>query len=299
VLLTTSINAGERGIKPSAAPNGEPEMPQPSSSKTGYADLVDLEHYPIHDLDNDRGRAFVQECRQQLAEHGVCSLPGFLPAAAVAEMVRVAHELAPKAWKSDQTHTVYFEKPDETVAPADPRAFQVRSAKNGIAYDYLPEDVPVRRLYESDDLTSFIAAVLGKEVLYRSADPLDAVQITLFRTGDELGWHFDRSEFSVTLMYQESESGGAFHYHPGLRSPEDENYEGVQRVLQRDQQEGVVELPSAPGTLAFFHGRYAMHRVTPVTCETPRINSVLTYGERPDMRLNDLTSQLFYGRTSS
>jgi hypothetical protein len=42
-----------------------------------------------------------------------------------------------------------------------------------------------------------------------------------------------------------------------------------------------------------------MHRVTPVTGETPRINSVLTYGERPDMRLNDLTSQLFYGRTSS
>jgi len=286
-------------MEPAVALNGAPEMTQPPTTKIGYADLVDVERYPIHDLDCDRGRAFVQECRQQLAEHGVCSLPGFMPADAVTEMVRVAHELAPKAWKSDQTHTVYFEKPDETVAPADPRAFQVRSAKNGIAYDYLPEDVPVRRLYESDDLTSFIAAVLGKEVLYRSADPLDAVQITLFRTGDELGWHFDRSEFSVTLMYQESESGGAFHYHPALRSAEDEDYEGVQRVLQGDEQQGTVELPSAPGTLAFFHGRNAMHRVTEVTGETPRINSVLTYGERPDMRLNDLTSQLFYGRTSS
>jgi len=30
----------------------------------------------------------------------------------------------------------------------------------------------------------------------------------------------------------------------------------------------------------------------------PRINSVLTYGEHKNMRLNDLTSQLFYGRTS-
>jgi len=30
----------------------------------------------------------------------------------------------------------------------------------------------------------------------------------------------------------------------------------------------------------------------------PRINSVLTYGEHQNMRLNDLTSQLFYGRTS-
>ncbi|MBR7831046.1 2OG-Fe(II) oxygenase [Actinospica sp. MGRD01-02] len=271
-------------------------------AEAGYADLVhliDLERYPIHDLDSDRGRAFVEQCRQQLAEHGACSLPGFMPADAVTEMVRVAYALVSKAWRSDQTHTVYFEEPDDTVAPADPRAFLVRSAKNGIAYDYLPENVPVRRLYESDDLTSFIAAVLGKKALYRSADPLDAVQITLFQTGDELGWHFDRSEFSVTLMYQESESGGAFRYHPGLRSPEDENYEGVRRVLWDGEEEGVVDLPSAPGTLAFFHGRYAMHQVTPVTGETPRINSVLTYGERPDMRLNDLTSQLFYGRTSN
>lgn len=32
-------------------------------------------------------------------------------------------------------------------------------------------------MYESDDLTAFIAAVLGKRVLYRSADPLDALEI--------------------------------------------------------------------------------------------------------------------------
>ena len=50
--------------------------------------------------------------------------------------------------------------------------------------------------------------------------------------------------------------------------------------------------------LAFFHGRNALHRVIPVTGRRPRINSVLTYGEVPDMRLNDLTSKLFYGRTS-
>ena len=29
----------------------------------------------------------------------------------------------------------------------------------------------------------------------------------------------------------------------------------------------------------------------------PRINSVLTYGEHPGMKLNRLTQELFYGRT--
>ena len=50
-----------------------------------------------------------------------------------------------------------------------------------------------------DDLIAFIAAVLGKRVLCRSADPLDALQIAIFGDGDELGWHFDNSEFSVTV----------------------------------------------------------------------------------------------------
>ncbi len=30
----------------------------------------------------------------------------------------------------------------------------------------------------------------------------------------------------------------------------------------------------------------------------PRINSVLTYGEHPDKKLNELTRKLFYGRTA-
>ena len=56
------------------------------------------------------------------------------------------------------------------------------SAKKAIAYDLIPSGAPIRRLYESDDLTAFIAAVLGKPVLYRSADPLDALQIASSRT---------------------------------------------------------------------------------------------------------------------
>ncbi len=267
-------------------------------SLPAYAGIVDLDAFPIHDLDDDAGRALVRDCRRQLAETGVCALPGFIRPEAVAAMVALAGSLADKAWKSDQTHTVYFEPVDETVPAEHPRARTVRSAKHGIAYDYIPADAPLRRLYESDDLTRFIAEVLGKPVLYRSADPLDALQVTTFRPGDELGWHFDRSEFSVTVMYQPAEKGGEFLYVPNLRSGDDPNYDGVRRVLDGDRTD-VKVLPGAPGTLAFFHGHDALHWVTPIEGDTPRINTVLTYGERPDMRLNDLTSQLFYGRTSS
>ena len=93
--------------------------------------------------------------------------------------------------------------------------------------------------------TAFIAAVLGKPVLYRSADPLDALEIAIFDEGDELGWHFDNSEFSVTVMYAQSEAGGQFDDYPALRTEHDDNYPGVQDVLL-GRADGVIQAGREP-----------------------------------------------------
>ena len=189
-----------------------------------YDDVIDHERYPIHDPASAKYQALVQACRDQLRDRGVAQLDGFLIPAAVSDMVALASRLAAQAWASDQTHTVYFEPADDSAGPDHPRALLQHSAKKAIAYDQIPVGAPIRRLYESDDLTAFIAAVLGKPVLYRSADPLDALEIAIFDDGDELGWHFDNSEFSVTVMYQQSEAGGHFDYCPALRTEHDDNY---------------------------------------------------------------------------
>ena len=86
-----------------------------TTTRLDYAGVVDLDAYPIHDLDDDGGLALVGECRRQLAATGGCTLPGFIRPEAVAAMVALAGSLAYKAWNSDQTHTVYFEPVDETV----------------------------------------------------------------------------------------------------------------------------------------------------------------------------------------
>jgi len=262
-----------------------------------YADVVDLGRYPIHEPASQGRLDLVRDCQDQLRDRGVAQLPGFLTPGAVSQMIAEADRLAGQAWASDQSHTVYFESPDDSPGADHPRALLQHSAKKAVAYDLIPDAAPIRRLYESAELTAFVAAVLGKQVLYRSADPLDALEIAIFSAGDELGWHFDNSEFSVTVMYQESEAGGHFDYYPRLRDERDENYPGVRKVLLGDPA-GVVRLPSSPGTLAVFRGQHALHRVTPVSGPQPRINSVLTYGERPGMKLNRLTQELFYGRTA-
>jgi hypothetical protein len=255
-----------------------------TSQPQQYADVVDLRQYPINEPDGQAYRDLVLHCRDQLRDRGVAQMPGFLTPGAVRQMIAEADRLAGRAWASGQSHTIYFEPPDDSAGADHPRAL-------------LQDAAPIRRLYESGDLTAFIAAVLGKQVLYRSADPLDALEIAIFGDGDELGWHFDNSEFSVTVMYAESEAGGHFDYYPRLRDEHDENYPGVRKVLLGDPG-GVVRLPSSPGTLAVFRGQHALHRVTPVSGPQPRINSVLTYGERPGMKLNRLTQELFYGRTA-
>ena len=262
-----------------------------------YEGVVDLRRYPINDPSRQEYRDLVRSCRDQLRDQGVAQLAGFLTPAAVAEMLALAGDLAARAWASDQTHTAYFEPADRAPGPEHPRALAQHSAKKAIAYDLIPPGAPIRRLYESDDLTGFIAAVLDRPVLYRSADPLDALEIAIFDDGDELGWHFDNSEFSITVMYAEAEAGGHFDYYPWLRDEHDENYPAVQKVLHGGS-DGVVRLATGPGTLAVFRGQHALHRVTPVSGPRPRVNSVLTYGEHPEMKLNELTQQLFYGRTA-
>jgi len=98
-------------------------------------------------------------------------------------------------------------------------------------------------------------------------------------------------------MYQQAAAGGHFDYCPRLRDEHDKNYPGVQKVLHGSS-DGVLRLPSSPGTLAVFRGQHALHRVTPVSGPRPRINSVLTYGEHPGMKLTELTQKLFYGRAT-
>ena len=262
------------------------------------ADLVDLERWPIHALDAPAGQQMLADCRRQLADDGVCSLPGFLQPDQVAESVHLGDDLADLAWHANQTHNVYFtdlHDPDANgLDVTHPRRRAIRSSQRAIAFDLLPADSPVRRLYASDELITFLEAVLGIAPLHRSADPLDGVQVSHFQPGDELGWHFDNSEFSVTLRLREPDDGGHFEWHPSIRDDANERIDAVTAAL--DEQTAPRRLPTSPGTLAIFQGRHALHRVTPVAGSTTRINAVFTFGTDPDMRLSPLTQELFYGR---
>jgi hypothetical protein len=254
-------------------------------------DVIDLDRYPIDDPD------LVAELHRQLAADGVCELPGFVQPAAVAEAAREALMLTADWFATDEEHSVYFEPIVPSAAGDDPRGIRLRSRKKQVAYDQIPHDSGIRRLYESEQMVRFVASVLGLEQLHRLDDPLAALGYAYMEPGDTLAWHFDRSEFAVTLMLQTAERGGAFEYVPNVRSDSDERPALVTAVLDGDRSR-VIALEPQPGTVTLFRGRHSLHRVSPVEGSRVRVNAVLAYGDQPGMRLNELTQRLFYGRVA-
>lgn len=262
---------------------------------TPLSQVVDLDRYPIDHLDSPQGTGLVTRCRAALAAEGACQLPGFLRPEAVARLVAEAEGRRGQAYRTDDVHNVYFEEVPAAADPGDPLALLQHSSKSAIAWDLVDADSPLRIAYGSDELTAFLGRVLGPGGLHRYADPLAAASLMVFDEGDELGWHFDRSPFAVTIMLQPAVQGGEYEYHHHLRDAEDPNEDGVRAALV-DALPGRITLPNEPGTLSMFQGRYSMHRVTPVVGDRVRINAVLAYSARPGDRLNALTQELFYGR---
>jgi hypothetical protein len=261
------------------------------------SEIVDLERYPIDDLESDAGRALVERARTALHAVGACDLPGFLRPAAITAAVASALAVHDKAYRTEQTHDIEFSGlAPESLAEDDPRRARIRSGKEGTALDDIPGDSPVLALYESDELTAFVGQALEIEPIYRSQDPLGALNYMYYAPGDELGWHFDGADFVVTLLLQGSHAGGTFEFVPMLRREHDRNDEGV-RSLLAGASDRVQTMSGEPGTLALFRGHWSPHRVTPVEGSQTRINAVLSYARAPGHRLGDETYRLFYGRT--
>jgi len=255
---------------------------------------VDLERFPIHDIQSAEGLDFLSRCRAELADTGACNLDGFIRPEAVLAMAEEALALAPLAYVKDTRRNAYFTKDDATLSPDHPMRAFFPLKMSQLANDAIPKTAAIQQLYEWDPLTEFIRLAVGLESLYRIADPFLALNLTYLKAGDLQPWHYDHNEFTVTLLLQDAERGGAFEYAPRLRTAEDENFEAVKRLFAGSYDD-VRTLPRRPGTLTIFKGRHAMHRVTEVRGQRQRVSALLSYDSLPDQFASDETNAFIYG----
>jgi hypothetical protein len=259
--------------------------------------MLDTDRYPVDRLDGPAGRALIGELQDDLASCGAASLPGFVRPEALEAMVAEAEELAVLGYRGPTEVSPYFFDYDVAAGHDEGHPTRFRGERNlaQVAYDLIPRNSLLCRLYHSDLITRMVAQVQDKAELYRLADPYQSLNISVMGEGGCQQWHFDRGKLVTTLLLQAADRGGVFEYVPRIRSDECENFDRVQQVLNGER-ESVRQIHIEPGMLNLFEGHYSMHRVTPVVGARHRLQTILAFADGPNAHGSEKSSELHYGR---
>jgi hypothetical protein len=222
-------------------------------------------------------------------------LKGFVRAERLPEIVAECDRTAEFGHRNFNRTNPYFTVDRKYLPETHPlRRFYDRSNAFVPADNFGPDSV-LRQIYEWPAFAPFIQEALGEERFFPYADPLADVIVNLAEEGNGFPWHFDTNNYTVTLAIQNAEQGGDFEYSPYLRTPTDENYEGVERVLDGDPSL-IRTLRLEPGDLQIFKGRYSLHRVTPLVGQRLRYVAIFSYVEEPGMVGQPERARQLYGR---
>ena len=143
----------------------------------------------------------------------------------------------------------------------------------------------------------FLAAALGKPTLYRYADPLGALNVAVMTDGDQLWWHFDQTDFVVSIALRDADEGGDFEYVPLIRSRRRRALRRRRRRCSPASRSSVVHGPDGAGHAAALRGppldapRDADRRVDAAPRRAARLRH-----RSPGRRARELLQLVRYGR---
>ena len=261
------------------------------------SEILDLHEYPLDRPDTRAYRDLVARCRADLDADGLFNLDRFARPEALAKTLALTlPRFDTESFRHERRHNIYFKRDVPGLAPDHPALDMVETSNNTLCGDQIG-DTPVMAIYHWQPLQAFLADVMEKPALYPMDDVMASANVMSYRGGQALNWHFDRSEFTTTLLIQPPSEGGVFEYRRDLRTDDDPNYEGVAALLNGRDPE-MVQMSVEPGTLNVFRGKNTAHRVTPSTGTDPRVIAVLTYYESPGATFTDEERLGFYGRVS-
>ncbi len=250
---------------------------------------------PLHEPGGAQYRALVERMRRSLADVGCAVVNNILTPAGVAALVDEADRVAPNAHHSYNRTNPYFTADDNTLEPTHPKRRFYDRTNAFVPADNFATGGPLRGIHDAPGFDRFIQECLQVEPFHRYADPLADVIINQATEGPGFPWHFDTNDYTVTLAIQNAEGGGQFEYAPAIRTPHEENFDEVRRVLD-GQSDRVRTLDLQPGDLQLFLGRHSLHRVAPLTGRRPRYVGIFSYVDQPNMVASPERCKQLYGR---
>ena len=266
-----------------------------AAGDTPPRDLVAIDRYPLGEAVG--AGSLIARCREEWKRNGSFSLDGFLrPDALAACVAEIEPLMEERSYHHEKSHNIYFANGPDVPPELDTPALRQHSSNHTLTADQL-NGLIISRVYQWPPLARFLESVLDKPALHPMADPMACLNVLGYGDGDQIGWHFDRAEFTVTLLLQRPETGGIFQYRRNLRSEQEPNHTGVARLLSGADGE-VRDLPVEPGTLNVFAGYRSPHHVTPARGGRMRLVAVLSFMEQPGVMFSAEDRVRFYGRAA-
>lgn len=266
--------------------------------------LVDTERYPIDAPASTQYQALVEQCRGDMAARGCAVLPGFVPVQAALAM---ADQLgAMETFNRCHVLSAWGDPPGDDLAHDHIHRRQFPEDTHVLAGDQLV-GTRLRQLYETDMLNAFLADALDVPALYRFDDRFQDLNVVQIKDGGLHAWHYDLSDFVITLLLQKPEIGGQFEFAPFIRGQVIPGVVGGRDGRVWDERYGDVEqlfagtwpatqlLDLEPGDLVMFNGLRSMHRVRAVHGPTNRMIAVMSYDTKPGFSSTNAINARLYG----
>ena len=258
--------------------------------------IVDLEKYPIHDLNSPVIKDLISRCKEELNNNSCAVIKNFiLPKSLMTMNKELECQLDEVYMSKEKINAYLYAKDDPSLPKENPKRIFMERFNGYLNSDCFSENSEMKFLYETDELLKFVSKCLGVSPIYRWADPLARHAYNVMEPEGILPWHFDSCEFTLSLMIQKPEKGGIFEYCPNIRSPGNENFEDVAQVISGDR-ERVKQLDLEPGDLQIFKGRFTLHRVTKIEGQKPRYMCIPAYVLDPYRVNTPEHSKAIYGK---
>ena len=251
--------------------------------------IFNQHQHPIQDA------RYTQYCKAQLDSIGALVMENFLSVDTLESLQNEAREVRPLAYFCSQNHNAYLLDSDHSLPDEHIRNLEQQSDKGCVPHDQIPDNSPLRTLYEWSEFRVFLESVLDVPV-FPYADTLSSININYYERGQQLGWHYDNASFAITLMVQAPEEGGEFEYLEKVRNKEagEQGYADTEAVIKGSLQPKTLAM--GDGALVLFRGRSSLHRVAPVISDHARILVTLNFNTEAGIMLSELVRTTFFGR---
>jgi hypothetical protein len=211
--------------------------------------ILDLGRYPLDQPGSPAWLALVKTCQNDLRENGMFNLDGFVKPEALAKIIaEIQPVMDTLAFVHKRSHNIYFRKDIPELAADHPALAKVDTINHTVCADQISQST-IMWIYEWSPFIHFLATVMEKSALFPMRDALARVNVMAYRDGETLNWHFDRSEFTTTLLLQAPEHGGDFVYRTDLRSENNPNYDGVAKLLRGEDDQVKTRQKHRPQSL--------------------------------------------------